>query len=162
MAGSRQGEQVLPFDPGQRAVDGVTFIGRIRSPWVAGAAPRNLVQARESGQGATVQLDPAYIPALDGLEEGQPVILLYWMDKAPRNIVVQAPRHVEGTRGTFALRSPARPNPIALAVVILEGIDRENGVLTIDAIDCHDDTPLLDIKPWKASIDVPPGWRPDG
>ncbi|MFO7919249.1 MAG: hypothetical protein R6U99_00255, partial [Nioella sp.] len=50
MAGPRDGEVVLPFDPGQRAVDGVTFIGRIRSPWVAGAAPRNLVQARESGQ----------------------------------------------------------------------------------------------------------------
>ena len=125
------------------------------------AVRRNLVQARESGQGATVQLDPAYIPALDGLEEGQPVILLYWMDKAPRNIVVQNPRHTEGTRGTFALRSPARPNPIALAVVILQGIDREAGLLTIDAIDCHDDTPLLDIKPWKASIDVPPGWRPE-
>lgn len=162
MAGPRDGEVMLPFDPGERAADGVTFIGRIRSPWFQGGAPRNLIQARESGQGATVQLDPAYLPALDGLEEGQAVILLYWMDKAPRNIVVQNPRHTEGTRGTFALRSPARPNPIALAVVILEHIDREAGLLTIDAIDCYDDTPLLDIKPWKASIDIAPGWRPAG
>jgi tRNA (Thr-GGU) A37 N-methylase len=44
-----------------------------------------------------------------------------------------------------------------MAVVILQGIDRNSGLLTIDAIDCYDNTPLLDIKPWKASIDVPPG-----
>jgi tRNA (Thr-GGU) A37 N-methylase len=84
------------------------------------------------------------------------------MDKSPRNIAVQNPRHTEGTRGTFALRSPARPNPIAMAVVILQGIDCATGVLTIDAADCYDGTPLLDIKPWLATIDTPPGWRPEG
>lgn len=157
MGGIRDGEVTLPFDPGDRTAAGVTFIGRIRTPWFKGHGPKNLVQARDTGEGATVQLDPAYCPALEGLEPGQPVVLLYWMDKAQRNIVVQNPHHVEGTRGTFALRSPARPNPIALAVVILTGIDRDAGILTIDAIDCYDDTPLLDIKPWKASIDVPPG-----
>jgi tRNA-Thr(GGU) m(6)t(6)A37 methyltransferase TsaA len=159
MGGIRDGEVTLPFDPADRAEAGVIFIGRIRSPWSKGHGPKNLIQARDSGQGATIELDPAYIPCLEGLEQGTPVVLLYWMDKAPRTIAVQNPHHTEGTRGTFALRSPARPNPIALAVVILQGIDRDRGVLTIDAIDCYDDTPLLDIKPWKASIDVPPGWR---
>lgn len=153
----RDGEVTLPFDPADRAEAGVAFIGRIRTPWFKGHGPKNLVQARETGQGARIDLDLAYIPCLEGLEAGSPVVLLYWMDKAPRNIAVQNPHHAKGTRGTFALRSPARPNPIALAVVILQGIDRDAGVLTIDAIDCYDDTPLLDIKPWKASIDVPPG-----
>lgn len=157
----RDGEVTLPFDPADRVEAGVAFIGRIRTPWFKGHGPKNLVQARKTDQGATIELDPAYVPALDGLEEATPVVLLYWMDKAPRNIAVQNPHHTEGTRGTFALRSPARPNPIALAVVILQGIDRETGVLTIDAIDCYDGTPLLDIKPWKPSIDVPPGWQPD-
>lgn len=157
----RDGEVALPFDPADRAEAGVTFIGRIRTPWFKGHGPKNLIQARETGQGATVELDPDYIPCLEGLKEGTPVVLLYWMDKSPRNIAVQNPHHSEGTRGTFALRSPARPNPIALAVVILQEIDRSTGQLTIDAIDCYDNTPLLDIKPWKASIDVPPGWCPD-
>lgn len=157
MGGIRDGEVTLPFDPADRAEAGVAFIGRIRTPWFKGYGPKNLIQARETGQGATIELDPAYIPCLEGLEEGAPIVLLYWMDRAPRTIVIQNPHHTEGTRGTFALRSPARPNPIALAVVILQGIDRDAGILTIDAIDCYDDTPLLDIKPWKASIDVPPG-----
>ena len=155
----RDGEQILPFNPAERAEAGVTFIGRIETPWRKGTAPRNLIRARESGEGATIRLDPGYIPALEGLEPGQPIILLYWMDQAPRNIAVQNPRHVEGTRGTFALRSPARPNPIALSVVTLQAIDREAGVLRIDAIDCYDGTPLLDIKPWKETIDMPPDWR---
>lgn len=153
----RNGEVTLPFDPADRTEAGVTFIGRIRTPWSKGHGPKNLIQARDTGQGATIELDPAYIPCLEGLEEGSPVVLLYWMDRAARNIAVQNPHHTDGTRGTFALRSPARPNPIALSVVILQGIDRDTGLLTIDAIDCYDNTPLLDIKPWKASIDVPPG-----
>lgn len=156
----RDGEVTLPFDPADRVQAGVTFIGQIRTPWSRGNGPKNLVQARETGQGATIEMDPAYIPALQGLEEGAPVVLLYWMDKSARNIALQRPRHADGPRGTFSLRSPARPNPIALAVVILQGIDRTTGVLAIDAIDCYDNTPLLDIKPWKASIDVPPGWHP--
>ena len=40
------------------------------------------------------------------------LIVLYWMDKSPRNLLLQVPgRGMQ--RGTFALRSPARPNPIA-------------------------------------------------
>lgn len=153
----RNGEVTLPFDPADRTEAGVTFIGRIRTPWSKGHGPKNLIQARESGQVATIELDPAYIPCLDGVQEGSAIVLLYWMDKAARNIAVQRPRHADGPRGTFSLRSPARPNPIAMAVVILQGIDRDTSLLTIDAIDCYDNTPLLDIKPWKASIDVPPG-----
>jgi tRNA (Thr-GGU) A37 N-methylase len=55
----------------------------------------------------------------------------------------------------FALRSPVRPNPIALAVVRVLGVDQERGLVGIDAIDCLDGTPLIDIKPWLASIDGP-------
>lgn len=64
-------------------------------------------------------------------------------------------------RGTFALRSPARPNPIALSVVRLVGI--EGGTLSVTGLDCLDGTPLLDIKPYFASTDCVPdavvGWH---
>jgi tRNA (Thr-GGU) A37 N-methylase len=41
--------------------------------------------------------------------------------------------------------------------VSLRAIDPVAGTLTVDAIDCYDGTPLLDIKPWLASVDIPPG-----
>jgi tRNA (adenine37-N6)-methyltransferase len=46
--------------------------------------------------------------------------VLYWMDAARRDIIVQRPRHLDRLVGVFALRSPARPNPVAMAVVSLQ------------------------------------------
>jgi tRNA (Thr-GGU) A37 N-methylase len=72
---------------------------------------------------------------------------------------VQAPRHGE-RRGTFALRSPVRPNPIAMSVVRLVRIDGTR--LSVVGLDCLDGTPLIDIKPYFASVDSVPdavvGW----
>jgi len=159
MAGElRPGELVLE-GAGDPSGPRLRFIGRIRTPWGPDDCPKNLSQARERGMAATVELDPGYAPALMGLEKGQPVVLLYWMDRARRDLLHQAPRHVEGTRGTFALRSPNRPNTISLATVWITDLDEEHGRIGIDAIDCYDGTPLLDIKPWLPSIDVPKGTR---
>jgi tRNA (Thr-GGU) A37 N-methylase len=88
------------------------------------------------------------------------------MDKSPRNLVRQVPGHYGVPHGTFALRSPARPNPIALSVVKLLGI--EGNRLSVAGLDCLDGTPLIDIKPYFASTDAVPeavvGWhrRTDG
>jgi tRNA (Thr-GGU) A37 N-methylase len=76
------------------------------------------------------------------------------MGEARRDLIVQAPRHKPEPTGVFALRSPARPNPIALATVRILDIDPAQGRITIDAIDCRDGTPLLDIKPWIERIDA--------
>jgi tRNA (Thr-GGU) A37 N-methylase len=73
---------------------------------------------------------------------------------------VQSPRHTDGSRGVFALRSPVRPNPIALGTVVITSID--GNTIGIDATDAWDGTPVLDIKPWIPTVDVPPGWRPEG
>lgn len=150
----RPGEERLPDIPPADA--GVVFIGRIRSPWTLQDCPRNLVRARETGQGARLEIAPAYRAGLDGLEAGCALVLLYWMDAAPRDLIRQHPRHRERPTGTFALRSPARPNPIALATVRCIAIDRKHGLIGIDAIDAVDGTPLLDIKPHLPTIDLPP------
>ena len=84
-----------------------------------------------------------------------PIILLYWMAAARRDLVLQSPKHRPEPAGTFALRSPARPNPIAMAVVTVLEIDLGEGVLTIDACDAFDGTPLIDIKPWLSTVDLP-------
>ena len=135
------------------------FIGRIRTPWKRrGDCPKN---ARESDAVCTIELDPRWVEGLKGLETASHVIVLYWMNEARRDLVLQAPRHYREQRGTFALRSPVRPNPIALSVARLLGI--EGNTLSIVGIDCLDGTPLLDIKPYFASADSMPdasvGWH---
>ncbi|MBF9042589.1 tRNA (N6-threonylcarbamoyladenosine(37)-N6)-methyltransferase TrmO [Rhodobacterales bacterium HKCCE4037] len=154
----RDGETLLPFDPADRIDAGLSFIGHIRSDWGPGTAPKNVRQARESGSAARIELLDGYAEALTGLEVGQPIQLLYWVDRGERNLATQSPKHADAPRGTFSLRSPVRPNPIALATVFLTSIDGHT--LGIDAIDAWDGTPVLDIKPWIATVDVPPGWQP--
>ncbi len=126
------------------------FIGRIHTPWQRREdCPKN---ARESDALCTVELDPRWAEGLKGLETVSHVLLLYWMDKARRDLMMQAPRHYAEKRGTFALRSPVRPNPIAVSVARLIGI--EGNKLKVVGLDCLDNTPLLDIKPYFASTDA--------
>jgi tRNA (Thr-GGU) A37 N-methylase len=54
-----------------------------------------------------------------------------------------------------------RPNPIALGTSVITALDPDTGVIGIDATDAFDGTPVLDIKPWISTVDVPPGWRPE-
>jgi tRNA-Thr(GGU) m(6)t(6)A37 methyltransferase TsaA len=136
---------------------GLYFIGRIRTPWTKRAdCPRN---ARGSDAACTIELDARYAAALDGVETCTHLIVLYFMHEARRDLVVQLSRH-SGRRGTFALRSPVRPNPIAVSVVRLMRI--EGTRLTVVGLDCLDGTPLIDIKPYFSSVDSVPdaavGW----
>jgi hypothetical protein len=64
---------------------------------------------------------------LRGLEVGQAIQVLYWVDRGQRDLIVQAPRHTDGPRGTFALRSPVRPNPIALGTSVITELDTRKG-----------------------------------
>ena len=151
----RPREIVLPFDPAETADDArLVFIGHIESPWnERDDCPKNLRIARERGKPATVHVDEAWRQGLAGLEDYSHIVLLYWMHAARRDIILQQPRHSLEPAGTFALRSPVRPNPIGLATVRLTGLDPVNGMLHIDAIDCLNGTPLIDIKPFIASVD---------
>ena len=131
---------------------GVYFIGRIHTPWTKREdCPKN---ARGSDAVCTIDLDPRYAAALDGVAACTHLVVLYFMDRARRDLVVQAPRHYAEPRGTFAVRSPVRPNPIALSVVKLMRI--EGTTLSVVGLDCLDGTPLIDIKPYFASVDSVP------
>ena len=112
----RPGEVAVPL-PAQ-ADASLYFIGRIHTPWKSRKdAPKNAREARETGAVCTLEVDPRWQQALSGVETCSHLIVLYWMDQARRDLVVQAPAHYSSGRGTFALRSPVRPNPIALSVV---------------------------------------------
>ena len=138
---------------------GLYFIGRIRTPWrTRDECPKN---ARESDAVCTIEVEPDFAAALKGVETCSHMLVLYWMDRARRDLVVQAPRHYGEPRGTFALRSPVRPNPIAASVVKLTKVDGTR--LSVVGLDCLDGTPLLDLKPYFASTDAVPdavvGWH---
>jgi len=155
--GTRPGEVTadLPAKPDAE----IYFIGRIRTPWKERKdCPKN---GRESDAVCVVEVDPRWAAGLKDLESCSNLVLLYWMDKSPRNLVLQVPGQYGEQRGTFALRSPARPNPVAMSVVKLLRI--EGNRLSVIGLDCLDGTPLVDIKPYFASTDSVPdavvGWH---
>jgi tRNA-Thr(GGU) m(6)t(6)A37 methyltransferase TsaA len=134
---------------------GVYFIGRIRTPFRTRAdCPKGSAASDAVGR---VELDRRYAAGLEDLGLFSHAVLLYWMDRARRDLMLQVPAHLGRPRGTFALRSPVRPNPIALAVVEL--VEIVGTVLKVRNIDCIDGTPLIDIKPYFASTDSVPGAR---
>lgn len=119
------------------------FIGVIRTPWVTrDLCPR---QGSQDGPECRLVLDPVWQPALKGLMDYPTIEVLYWLDRSRRDLIAQSPKGDGATIGTFALRSPVRPNPIGTSIVRLIGI--EDAQVIVRGLDCLDGTPLLDIKP---------------
>ena len=120
------------------------FLGRIRTPW---ATPRDCPRRGdpESGPECRIELAPRWAPLLDGVAERERLLVLYWMHLARRDLATQRRRGERPLRGTFALRSPMRPNPIAASEVALLRI--EDATLVVRGLDCVDATPLVDLKP---------------
>ena len=83
--------------------------------------------------------------ALDGFEAYERIEVLYWLHLSRRDLVMQNPANNGRSRGTFALRTPVRPNPIGTSIARLCGI--EGATVLVRGLDCLDGTPLLDIKP---------------
>ncbi len=118
-------------------------IGKIRTPYtVLEDCPKNV---EADGPVCTLEVDSQYAEALTGLERRSHIQVLYWLDGAKRDLLMQNRRGDGEYLGTFALRSPHRPNPIGSSVVELIGI--EGTQVSVRGLDCLDGTPLLDIKP---------------
>jgi tRNA (adenine37-N6)-methyltransferase len=142
---TRAGEIICPVP--QRMDAGLIFIGRICTPFATReACPR---QGRQDGPECQIVLDEPYAAGLKGLEDFETIEVLYWLHQARRDLIVQNPKGDGGTKGTFALRSPLRPNPIATSLVRLISI--AGPVVTVRGLDCLDGTPVLDLKPDRCS-----------
>ena len=142
--------------PGEKAIDHdasrdtfVQFIGRIHTPFRDRSdCPRQ--GDVENGPVCTLEIDPAWAEALTGIGHNEQLEVLYWLDRARRDLVVQNPRHAKAPAGTFSLRSPNRPNPVGVSVVQLLSV--EGCTLKVRGLDCLDGTPLIDIKPARSSF----------
>jgi len=137
----RAGEAAVEPPPPTDA--GLVFIGRIHTPWSSRMmTPR---QGRADGPTCRIEIFEPWQAALDGVERFERLEVLYWLHMSRRDLVRQSPANDGTTRGTFALRSPVRPNPIGTLIVTLVGV--EGATLLVRGLDCLDGTPLIDIKP---------------
>jgi len=130
-------------------------IGVISSPFrEKGEAPR---QGRLVPLTSEIRVFPEFAEGLKDLALHPRLIVLYWCDRSRRDILTAIPPHEKEGRehGVFATRSPERPNPIALCLVDLVGL--EGNRLTVRGLDALDGSPLLDIKPFFPELDCPEG-----
>jgi tRNA (adenine37-N6)-methyltransferase len=138
----------VSIDPPSSNDAGLVFIGVIHTPWRSRLqTPR---MGRDDGPVCRVEVHEPWVPALDGVERFERLEVLYWLHQSRRDLVRQSPADDGTTYGTFALRTPARPNPIGTSIAIL--VAREGANLIVRGLDCLDGTPLLDLKPDRASF----------
>ena len=109
-----------------------------------------------------VVLDPPYRGGLTELDGFDYAWLLSWPAPDPNDAVPVSMRQTPfllSSRprpiGLFAMRGPRRPNPIGLHLVHL--VDLHDDGFTFAGVDMVDQTPLLDVKPWAARLDLPHG-----
>jgi tRNA-Thr(GGU) m(6)t(6)A37 methyltransferase TsaA len=122
------------------------FIGTLHTPWPDSRACPRFGDSID-GPVCRIDIEAPWRAALAGLASNSHVQVLYWMHRARRDLVRQSPRSDGTTTGTFALRSPNRPNPIAASVCALVSVGDDH--LMVRGLDCIDGTPLLDLKPIK-------------
>lgn len=136
--------------PGEASLDhplpsdaNLSFIGEITTPWHCRAeCPR---QGNIDGPDCVIEVFEPWQAALAGIEAFGSLEVLYWLDRSRRDLVLQKPAKSSTVVGTFALRSPARPNPIGTSIVKL--VTRNGPRLVVRGLDCVTGTKLIDLKP---------------
>lgn len=125
-------------------------VGRVESSLTdAESAP---MQADEGAPGAWLAFDAALAQALHGLQVGQEVLLLTWLDRADRDVLQTHPRSdaARPLTGVFNTRSPDRPNPIGVHRVRIAAMDGTR--VQVEHLEALDGTPILDIKPLLGGV----------
>ncbi|NYT16461.1 MAG: tRNA (N6-threonylcarbamoyladenosine(37)-N6)-methyltransferase TrmO [Methanomicrobiales archaeon] len=124
-------------------------VGVIRSPFRAqGEAPR---QGRGGTTTSTIEIFPEYGPALGTLAGITHIWVLYWMNRADRNLLLARRSDWKEARPVFCIRSPTRPNPIALSIGTIISVDLLT--VTVTGLEALDGSPVIDIKPYVRDLD---------
>ncbi len=85
----------------------LSFIGEISSPYQSVSDCPNNIQS--NGPLCEITLYSEFQDGLSGLESGQNIMVMYWLDGADRGKIMQACRNGNAVRGTFSLRSHPLP-----------------------------------------------------
>lgn len=112
---------------------------------------------RQSEQEFLLDIDPAHIVGLSGVEPGHHLDVLYWMHRLTDRERATLKAHPRGDksrppRGVFGLRSPLRPNPIGVSSVKVRRIDYCR--LFVSPFDAADESPILDLKVTRKPPDL--------
>ncbi len=124
-------------------------IGRVESSLTDPAEAPN--QGDEGAPEAWLVFERAVLEGLDGIEPGDEVIVVTWLDRARRDVLRVHPRGdvTRSPQGVFSTRSPDRPNPIGLHRV--EVLTIEGGRVRVRGLEAVDGTPIVDLKPVLSS-----------
>lgn len=120
-------------------------IGRVESPLVdRQAAPK---QGDEGSPDAWLVFEPTIAEGLRDLRVGSEIIVLTWLDRASRDVLVVHPRDdpTSPERGVFSTRSADRPNPVGLhrvEIIALDGLR-----VLVRNLEALNGTPIVDVKP---------------
>jgi len=111
---------------------------------------------------AVIEIEPRYADGLDGLAGFDYAWLLTWLDRLDDPDSEPALRHVpfllrheRRLMGVFAARGPRHVNPIGLSLIQL--LEVNGPVIRFAGVDLLDGTPVIDLKPYVARFDRPPG-----
>ena len=125
-------------------------IGWVSSPLVdRDTAPK---QGDEGAPDAWLVFDSGMREAIGDLSVGTDILVLTWLDRARRDVLVVHPRGDAANPlcGVFSARSPDRPNPIGLHRVPVLAI--EGTRVRVGNLEALDATPILDVKPVLESV----------
>lgn len=118
--------------------------------WVESELTERDQAPRQAGEGAPpawLAFEPRVAEAIRDLRPGTEIIVLTWLDRADRDVLVTRPRDDPRNplTGVFSTRSPDRPNPIGLHRVRVITVDRLR--IQVDGLEALDGTPVIDVKP---------------
>jgi tRNA-Thr(GGU) m(6)t(6)A37 methyltransferase TsaA len=120
-------------------------VGWVESPLTERAqAPR---QGDEGAPPAWLVFESEVEEAVRDIHPGTEVLVLTWLDRARRDVLVTRPRDdpQRAPLGVFSTRSPDRPNPIGLHRVQVIAV--EGSRILVHGLEAIDGTPLVDLKP---------------
>ena len=127
-------------------VSGYTLrpVGFVESPLTEPAsAPR---QGDEGAPDCWLVFDRHVRPALDGLRQGDELVVVTWLHLADRTVLQVHPRGDTSRpiRGVFVTRSQHRPNPLGIHTVTILDIDGLR--VHVRGLEAIDGTPIVDVK----------------
>jgi tRNA-Thr(GGU) m(6)t(6)A37 methyltransferase TsaA len=129
-------------------------IGYVRSPHTSLDGMPLQPAADDSGPSRIVLTEP-HRGALQDLADFSHVWVLAHLHESVGWASTVDPFLGDRPRGTFATRSPHRPNPISISLCTLVAVEAD--ALVVDGLDLLDGTPVLDLKPYVPLFDTPSG-----
>jgi tRNA-Thr(GGU) m(6)t(6)A37 methyltransferase TsaA len=118
--------------------------------WVESVLTDRAQAPRQDDEGAPpawLVFEARVAEAIRDLRPGTEIIVLTWLDRADRNVLVTRPRDDprNPVTGVFSTRSPDRPNPVGLHRVPVIAVDGLR--VQVDGLEALDGTPVIDVKP---------------